>query len=449
LDFFRHVAGPVLSGQCDTDFWTCLVAQFSHREPAVQHALVAISSLYEHGMQSSFAVRHYNAAIQKTVSSSDETLVLLMVVLFICVEFLKGDAPVAIDHCRHGILILNKASTLSTWAREYLLPIFSRLSIFPLFFGGDIVTFPLLEGLDTLISTSFSNFTDAQSSIHALMARSIRFVRFGDKYRLGVKRHSSIPRTLRKDQDSLIKSLDDWQSAFSEFKTAQSQSDTDAYRFNKLEMSYLLCKIWVSVALELDEIAYDKHHDSFRLIMDMASEIITIGSSAPENPSRPKFIFEMGFLPILYFVAMKCRILKIRLVALSYMEALSVSREGLWEARTMYCVVSRLIEVEHSIELNDQSSLSRSIDVPPEEKRVKECMLSLDNADMGIQYDENGSKISWMRLTYILRKPPDKLYMQNEWISASSKRSIREDNTNGTRLDLVSRFMDNISESLS
>jgi hypothetical protein len=436
LDFFRHVAGPVLSGQFNCDFWTRLVAQLSHREPAVRHALIAISSLYEHGTQSQFAVRHYNAAIQKMVSASDETLASFMAVLFICVEFLQGNAAAAIAHCRHGILVFNNSSTSSAWAREYLLPIFSRMSIFPFFFGSDVSTFPQLDGLCTLISTSFSSVTDAQTTLHALVTRSIRFVRSGDKYRLGPLRHSPIPHSLREEQDSIQNSLDDWQLAFSEFNAEHGHAGANAPGFPILQMTYLVCKIWVSEALDRDETAYDRHLDRFRCIVALASQMETPASNVLDKSSRPKFIFEMGFMPLLYFVVIKCRSLEIRLAALECMRTLAVSREGLWEVSTMYLVGRRLIEVENSAILTTQSSLTSFVDMPPEEKRVRECLLS---PDMDIHYNENGERICRRRITYILWKPSNELYAKNEWITVSSERSIGN-KMDATHLAILSRF---------
>lgn len=413
------------------------MAQLSHREPAVRHALVAISSLYEYGTQNQFAVRHYNAAIQKMVSASDETLALFMAVLFICVEFLQGNAAEAIAHCQHGILIFNTASSSSAWAHEHLLPLFSRISVFPFFFGGDVSTFPQLEGLSSLISTSFSSITDAQKVLHALTTRSIRFVRSGDKYRLGPLRHSPIPTSLREEQHNIEESLDDWHRAFSTFNDTHKQSGAVATDYPILLMQYLVCKIWVNSALDRDETAFDRHYASFRLIVRLGAQKAASRSSAPSKSSGPKFIFEMGFMPLLYFVVIKCRSLEIRLAALECMKELAVSREGLWEVSTMYYVGRRLIETEHGVNLAVQSSLNFETDMPPEERRVRECLL---DPDIEVKYDESGSRICRRKLTYVLWRPSDELHMKNEWIAVPSERSIG-DRTNATHLAILSRFV--------
>jgi len=427
--FFRQVAGPALSGQFDPYFWTNVVTQLSDREPAVRHAVVALSSLYEqfHDVATSpflappnhFAVRHYNAAIKELLSARDETVVLFVCALFVCVEFLQGNKQSAIDHCRSGILILNRAGASSAWARDYLLAIFCRLSIFPFFFGCTVSSFPDVAGLDAKIPAPFSSMTDAQSSLDVILSASIRFIRSSDDYRLRELRHTAIPTSMWEKQDSLETTLNEWHCAFSEFQTVHPRSNSDSSARCLLQMRFLVVQIWVNVALEQSEMAYDRHVDKFWSIVDLASQVAPPGSHALDRSPRPKFIFDMGFTPLLYFAVMKCRSLPIRLTALSWMKALGVDRENLWDLSTMYRVGRRLIEIEHEIDLDDitvQSSLSRYAQVPPEERRIREVMLG---PAVDIRQDDNGCQVLWTQMHSILWKPVDELVTQSEWIAIS------------------------------
>ncbi|KAI8217304.1 Aspercryptin biosynthesis cluster-specific transcription regulator atnN [Colletotrichum sp. SAR 10_77] len=84
--------------------------QFSTFEPSVRHSLVAISNLYEqiegspqpqrrlHLQDQSFALQHYNAAINelKAIQTRDkQPIVLIVCVLFICIEFLQSNREAA------------------------------------------------------------------------------------------------------------------------------------------------------------------------------------------------------------------------------------------------------------------------------------------------------------------------------------------------------------------
>ncbi|KAK9770187.1 hypothetical protein SCAR479_13152 [Seiridium cardinale] len=101
LQFFCETAGPYLSGPLDSYFWTHLVLQASNFEPTVRHSLVAISSLYEDSYcnaktanqlhANTFALRHYNAAIENLRKLDNEPLTLLVCILFVCIEILQNN----------------------------------------------------------------------------------------------------------------------------------------------------------------------------------------------------------------------------------------------------------------------------------------------------------------------------------------------------------------------
>src|SRR5690606_2965325 len=73
--FFQHITAPCLSGNLDGSFWRVLVLQICQSEPAVRHAVLAVSSFHEGMVQAamspyrnaedrnSFALYQYNRAI--------------------------------------------------------------------------------------------------------------------------------------------------------------------------------------------------------------------------------------------------------------------------------------------------------------------------------------------------------------------------------------------------
>jgi hypothetical protein len=404
-----------------------MVTQMSHREPAVRHAMVALSSLYEQfqdmnkspllASTNHFAVRHYNSAIKELLSARDDAVVLLVCALFICVELLQGNKESAIEHCRNGILILNRAAPSLSLGRDYLPLIFCRLSLFPLFFGCSVSSFPHVADLDAKTQHHFSKIADAQCSLDVLLSDSIRFIRSSEDYRLGTLRHTAVPASMWEKQDRLERSLSAWYYAFSEFHAAQPPLDSGPSRCHLLQMRYLVTQIWVNVALERNETAYDRHLDKFRSIVDLASQVVLPGS--PDHSPRPKFICEMGFTPLLYFVVMKCRSLPTRLAALSWMKELGINREILWDMNTMYCVGQRLVEMEHDITLSEitvQNSLPRYAEVPPEERRIREVML---DPAVDIRQDDEGHEVVWTQMHSMFWKPDDELVMKSEWMVIS------------------------------
>ncbi|KAH8807395.1 hypothetical protein F5884DRAFT_341421 [Xylogone sp. PMI_703] len=357
LGFFRQVAAPNLSGPVSSSFWTYFVNQAVVAEPAVRYAVLAISSLYEtfddsvlyegdNPASHCVAIRHYNNAIRHITTSSNaqpETVILISA-LFVCIEFLLGNVEAAINHCRHGIHILNSSSSSSE-----LSAVFRRLSVFPFFFGATLSNFPLLSSPACFADWLFETNSQAQESLDWLMSRTTRLVRAADPYRLGMISTSKYISSIARKQQRLSRQLDIWSSAFSRVKDKLTQNKI-LHRI--LEMQYLLCKIWVDICLDREETACDAHVGEFERIINIARE----EADSRANPAiKPvKFIFNMGFSPLLHFVAIKCRQLHLRLNSLSLMKALSSSRESLWDAPVMYAIGMRIIEIEHGIELTPE-----------------------------------------------------------------------------------------------
>ena len=114
--------------------------------------------------------------------------------------------------------------------------------------------------------------------------------------------------------------------------------------------------------------------------MQIATEVRHAINVVGEN----KFTFSMGFCPLLYFVVLKCRHLKLRLTALSLMELLSCQREALWDYRIMSAVGVRIIEIEHDIRITPNDvrgweALDESMQVPPKDsQRIRDNELEPD-----------------------------------------------------------------------
>ncbi|KAK3944815.1 C6 zinc finger domain protein [Diplogelasinospora grovesii] len=415
LEFYRRVVAPVFScgggGSDDSAFWTQLVSQASQQEPAVRHAVVAISSIYESGQygenmgldpldsaKGRFALWSYNKALRELTktTAADESVVLFVCILFVCIETLREDRDAAIAHFRHGVTIFNQqhakqkkgnVSASAAWARDHLLPMYVRLSIFPFFFGGTVDTFPglLLDESGSGGMMTMTTWERSRAVLDLLVARCIRFIRSADTYRLGDLRYHTdvIPDTLRREQRSLTLMLDDWLKGFA----ALVKIDGGGGGL-MLHMKCLVAKIWLAVCFDPTEMAYDHHLTDFREIVDLARRVIQSEQQKdPRSPGvagqqKPRFIFEMGYTPLLYFVVIKCRNLETRLAALNYMAALYVPRENLWDSRQMYSVGWRVIEREHGVGRSTiQCSSSDEINdlpAPTEHMRVKDSIVTDD-----------------------------------------------------------------------
>jgi len=120
LDFFRNGAAPALAGYFDSEFWSKILPRVAYSEAPVQHAMIALGSLYEYCsgteeypgfMQQRYPLVHYNKAIRALKSCSVEDpktreVTLLTCILFVCLELLGGNPERALDHLGNGLNIL-------------------------------------------------------------------------------------------------------------------------------------------------------------------------------------------------------------------------------------------------------------------------------------------------------------------------------------------------------
>lgn len=375
LEYFQHVVAPVLSGPLGRSFWTHLVFQLAHQEPAARNAVITISSLYEQfgkGVKESrspyndgYAMRHYNSAIKDIISlkahhPEQVDTAIIVSVLFSCIECLRGNKQAAVSHSRHGILLMNSSRPIAELAS-----IFRHLSFVTLFSNECLAELPFLtNGGYPSAPTPFQTFAQAQEMIDWLGYHAVKLARLRDKYRTSPSSASKYTSYFSKEIRRLNIYLETW---FTSFIPLRELSNSDL-RYKSmariLEMRWLASKIWTNSFIENDETSYDAYIDEFEQIIEIAEQ-----SPPREDPfwSRsPKFMFEMGFAPQLYFTVMKCRYLPIRLKALALMTSKCCQREILWDSNAIYVAGKRIIEQEHGIKLpEDLRLVGKMIEDPP------------------------------------------------------------------------------------
>jgi hypothetical protein len=363
LSFFQRVAAPSLGPQLDDYFWTRLVLQLSNHDVAVKHAVLSIGSLYEgfdRCLKSSNAVTasngfnmwHYNEAIKHLRKTQDLDSMLFVCILFICIESLRGNWEAAINHCRHGINIINDARVRSNFTREYLEPIFWRLSFAPYFFGVRPDTFPCLLGHLPSIYRPFQSVSEAQLSLSPIAVHALRLVRAADTS--GLPDPAEHRAALLDQQMKVGTALGRWFASFHLFKLHKDLNHGKSRALCHVEMLWLVVKIWVDTCLHSSESAFDKHIDKFRMIVQLgewAAAASNGHNSSLDGCNRPLgFAAEMGFGPLLAFVMLKCRLLSLRIAAMRLMRLLSRSRESLWDYGMLLAQGRRAIEIEHKLD---------------------------------------------------------------------------------------------------
>ncbi|KAF2971618.1 hypothetical protein GQX73_g1970 [Xylaria multiplex] len=393
-------------------------------EPAVRHSVIAVSSLYEQVHRhrdvalllpnDNLTLSHYNAAIQHLKAMKNESLVLLVCILFVCIEFLRGNRAAATEHTQHGISILKKVEENFPWAKEHLSPIFRRLSVFPFFFAVVDRPQPNLFCLDDTIP-SFYTVSDAQFYLDGILGRTVRLIRRGDVYRLGCMRQKTASPDLIAEQDLTRTLLNKWHSYFAQLESKTPRPMLARIHRCNIFIRYQICRVWVETPFESRQTVYDEYLDTFRSIISSATTVESV-----DHYTKPvQFTFEMGFIPLLYFVAMKCRCLETRLRALSLMRRLGAARENLWDMVTMFTSAKRIIEIEHGAVLTDDGKLSGEPfcpGLPLDEMRIQDAATKPQPLAQMVDGVERVGRLGG----FFMRTTDDRIYVRSEFLPRPS-----------------------------
>lgn len=342
-----------------------------------------------------------------------------------------------------GVNICNEASTeLSGWAKEelkrestldisdsivrvcphniadFVPAIFLRLATIPHFFGLEPTEFPDPNGLlkSTPETSNLSDLGQRGMIWDYLVNRSVRLVRQGRCHYHGSLRHSPVPASLFEEQRDVLCRLAEWRQRYEMEDRGSPTADDEFESYLHSRMECIVGQIWVACCLHGSEMRYDKHNADFEDLMRLSQQLIDLRTASDPTP---KFIFEMGFTPYLYFVIINCRRLDLRLDALRHILLLSYDRENLFDTRSLYSVGMRIIELEHEIRLDPswpEYPGADSAPLPREELRIMTANLT---DDFETRTDSSG-QMSEYRKVFFLFEPEANGPGSMEWVKITT-----------------------------
>ena len=129
LEFYYHCAIRTLSNRFDNGFWSRTVLQMARAEPAIQQALIALGYLaktepgnlrHAHArlnMPDKILNRHYSKSVSFLVQRMSEKsctveVGLVACLLFVCIEFFKGNFLQAFSHLHGGLKIISELPSI-------------------------------------------------------------------------------------------------------------------------------------------------------------------------------------------------------------------------------------------------------------------------------------------------------------------------------------------------
>lgn len=354
FEWYLHRSVKKLPGPFSSEHWTTLIIQGSVTEPVIRYAVLAVSSAHkaevkgmDHDEQET-TVRQYSKAIrglqQNLLSSGTSSIRLTLIVclLFIQTDFLRGYYQSGLVHLECGLKILQNLSFTQPLLEDgWLITHFRRLLVQGKLFH-QLQAFSCRGMIDKWPSEQIDTFRSshhARRNLEQIMLHCFSF----DKETLYSDVHEVESQNLRRR-------LYEWNAILERsFRNAQSSRDCIAYIL--LRLYYRITFILVHTRLNKSELAYDEHQSTFLGIIHDSIEIYKFSKNRniyhdPE-PTSPNSLSDMGWIAPLYFTAIKCRNRRIRIQAVKLLE-LSPHRESIWSSSMAFILGKKIIHVEEA-----------------------------------------------------------------------------------------------------
>ncbi|EXL42554.1 hypothetical protein FOCG_15012 [Fusarium oxysporum f. sp. radicis-lycopersici 26381] len=434
--WFITRARKKIPGIFASDFWNTLVLQVSAQEDAVLHSLLALASAHKRGMLSphdgssepgisddeSFMLQHYNAAImqlQHHLAIGDKESVRVVTIsclIFICLEFLRGNIKTGVRHLQNGLSLLPLLSSQSQVESGIVVLKFHNESV------EDTVTEAFLrlylysasfhrlphkvsiDAQDCAFShrnCAFPTITIARQHLDELVNRVYRLDAYARHLQTTAQ---SITNTMLQEKGHIQKDLDCWLRLYKHSYTKLSNdSPVKTLPLTLLRIHHTMTHVMAGTCLEPnDELSYDLFNAGFFSIVTLAEHLLQAAESmmaadllSGACSERFSFSADMGIILPLYYTILKCRCPKIRRCALKLLITVS-HQEGIWNGPLAATIACRVIEIEESgfYECSplEEWALSTYVDVPiptlPESHRISDVYLE--------PFDSSTKDLTWV-----------------------------------------------------
>lgn len=380
LQWFKERTGSKMSGSFFSEFWSGFVLQASMSEPAVLHAILALSSLHRQGIlhddglktgdEEKVTLTRYSKAInylQPHFKAKDRTafrIALTVCVLFIALELLRGHFNSAQIHLQQGLNLLEASGLLKRkghllvgpsqeyvddWIVQALSRLHNQLELLKQVHRGSSLRLqlPFLE----FKSSTFPSLKEAWSWLHHLMGTVFHL---NGEVREQFCQDSSPPAQLLQRQRSIHENLTQWLNTYNNttqaMKGRMPKDQAQIYRL--LRTYHIMITIMAATCLYPgDEMVFDQHTDQFLEMITLLANLwrfLSMYSACGSQPAQfymSRSIADMAWIAPLYYTAIKCRVHRIRLHAIRLLET-SFHREGFWDSQILAFVARKVMEIE-------------------------------------------------------------------------------------------------------
>jgi hypothetical protein len=365
LHYYRTHVSKGISGYFDADFWNSLVLQVGEEEPAVRHAIFALSALYEVGEMSQllhppsstdrydsrmrFAIYQYNTAIRTLLSMMSTTgprveVVLISCLIFTWIECLRGDVGDALRHLHSGLRILcEKQKVLgSRMVVKHTVRILGHVLIQASLHGISTLDFDyraITNCIPVAGSLYFVTLGQAQCELNGKTNCALRFLRM-------IEDNSNLSR-LKCMYQVHIQDLDRWKEAFACLTDRLDISTLDAGAVRahyQVELCYLLISNTLDTLFATTPMIFDKYNHVYARMVYLCRQVLE-DQILRRTRSVFTFPFDNGVQRALFYVVLRCRHLHIRREAAQLLE-LCPDGDSFWQRTSLIAFCNWKIGIE-------------------------------------------------------------------------------------------------------
>ncbi|EED13611.1 conserved hypothetical protein [Talaromyces stipitatus ATCC 10500] len=402
--YFQCWTVPKMSGFFDTQLWHSLVLPMSYSERAVTHAVVALSALHEDieargvplsraeltNRQQRFALEQYTRALSALNArrhSNDPKLqevILTCCLLFVVFELLRGQYNDAFVHLHQGL------SLVKEYIESCLSETMLRLHLQSAFFGVDVSDPYQLTKSEYDDNQDFDNIMDARQHLDRLFQQICCYIAAVEQLPSeGGGESSSMTRLeVKKMQQSLRIELTSYLHRLNKFESrARGLSDTRCQRaIDLVRLHHRTFSLMLETYIDSEDIIYDLHVNEFGEAVLLAEGIANSfwEENIPSNYSRPTLLLDMGILPPLIYICLKCPSVVIRRQALQIIREWP-HREGPWDSNLIAIMANLVLQLEIEMEFqrlcgNTATTISSASDITyiSSLSRIMNVNISLD-----------------------------------------------------------------------
>ncbi|KAH8652049.1 hypothetical protein BX600DRAFT_516138 [Xylariales sp. PMI_506] len=438
FDLFRNQVAYDLSPCRKANFWTLWCLRGSVNFLSIRHSILGIgayaraladlrndqpwvngvdrpwwpASIYNQHHQA--ALRHHSKALgylRQDIKQNgvDNRTTMLATLLFIVFENMQGNYHASGSLVRSAIKVLNNMGSNFLWrtyCKEFSEPdetdemarLISRHSLSSVllpFPHGKYAYHMLLQddvdddSSDDSLSSASSERIPLRYAVQSTIPRTIEHARIiwestlpgiGRFYAKAIWRNLNpsyeVDSDTLQEQSRLLMKIQDFEMGVDALLAAE-RDDTKILVLDFLAMYGLIARIIVSCCLDRSEASYDAYTTEFEVAvtkMQTYSACMTLGN-------KTGFSNEVGILPLAAFIASKCRVHRLRLIALDLIRT-RAAREGPWDGVSLSNAVSHLMQLEGH---DDKEATSY---MPPADSRFvwTNIFWDFENRKMTIEY---------------------------------------------------------------